>query len=164
MKLNEREFMPVILGADITCYSLVRTFHEEYGIKSLVISQRRARIISESKLVENRVIPGLDDEAYLVEKLVEIGKEFKGKKKLILMGCGDFYVRNFVDNKDVLGEYYIIPYIDRELMDEIVLKFCSYHILPSSEKACHQRHVLFHLLSESFCPPEQDTGVPEKFS
>ena len=102
MKLVEREFMPVILGADITCYSLVRTFHEEYGIKSLVISQRRARIISESKLVE---------------KLVEIGKEFKGKKKLILMGCGDFYVRNFVDNKDVLGEYYIIPYIDKELME-----------------------------------------------
>ena len=128
MKLVEREFMPVILGADITCYSLVRTFHEEYGIKSLVVSQRRARIISESKLVENRVIPGLDDEAYLVEKLVEIGKEFKGKKKLILMGCGDFYVRNFVDNKDVLGEYFIIPYIDKDLMDEIVLKDKFYEI------------------------------------
>ena len=128
MEFKETGFMPVILGADITAYSLARTFHEEYQIKSLVISQRRARIISESKIIENRVIPGLDDEKYLVEKLVEIGKEFKGKKKLILMGCGDFYVRDFVDNKDVLGEYYIIPYIDKPLMDEIVLKDKFYEI------------------------------------
>ena len=128
MELVEREFMPVILGADITAYSLARSFHEEYKIKSLVISQRRARIISESKIIENRVIPGLDDVNFLVEKLVEIGKEFKGKKKLILMGCGDFYVRDFVDNKEVLGEYYIIPYIDKALMDEIVLKDKFYEI------------------------------------
>ncbi len=128
MKLVEKEFMPVILGADITAYSLARSFHEEYGIKSLVVSQRRARIISESKIIENRVISGLDDEKYLVEKLIEIGKEFKGKKKLILMGCGDFYVRDFVDNKDVLGEYFVIPYIDKELMDEIVLKDKFYEI------------------------------------
>ena len=76
MELVERDFMPVILGADITAYSLARSFHEAYHIKSLVVSQRRARIISESKIIENRVIPGLDDVQFLVEKLVEIGKEF----------------------------------------------------------------------------------------
>lgn len=128
MEIVEREFMPVILGADITAYSLARSFHEEYHIRSLVISQKRARIISESKIIENRVIPGLDNVEFLVEKLVEIGKEFQGKKKLILMGCGDFYVRDFVDNKETLSEYYIIPYIDKALMDEIVLKDKFYEI------------------------------------
>ena len=128
MELKETCFLPVILGADITAYSLARSFHEEYGIKSLVISQRRARIISESKIIENRVLPGIDDVNVLVEKLVEIGKEFKGKKQLILMGCGDFYVRNFVDNKAVLGEYFVIPYIDKALYDEIVLKDKFYAI------------------------------------
>lgn len=128
MKLKETCFLPVILGADITAYSLARSFHEEYGIKSLVVSQRRARIISESKIIENRVLPGIDDVNILVERLIEIGKEFKGKKQLILMGCGDFYVRNFVDNKAVLSEYYVIPYIDKELYDEIVLKDKFYEI------------------------------------
>lgn len=128
MKLKETCFLPVILGADITAYSLARSFHEEYGIKSLVVSQRRARIISESKIIENRVIPGIDNVDYLVEKLVEIGKEFKNKKKLILMGCGDFYVRNFVDNKEILSEYFVIPYIDKELYDKIVLKDKFYEI------------------------------------
>ncbi|MCD7827076.1 MAG: hypothetical protein LUG85_00855 [Clostridiales bacterium] len=128
MEFKEREFMPVILGADITAYSLARSFYEEYSIKSLVVSQKQAKIISESKIIENRVIPGLDDVNFLVEQLIKIGKEFKGKKKLILMGCGDFYVRDFVDNKKVLEEYYVIPYIDKELMDKIVLKDKFYEI------------------------------------
>ena len=134
MEFKETGFMPVIMGADITAYSLARSFHEAYGIKSLVISQRRARIISESKIIENRIIPGTDDVEYLVKKLTEIGKEFEGKKKLILMGCGDFYVRNFVNNKDRLSRYFIIPYVDREIMDRIVLKDKFYEI-------CDELHI-----------------------
>ncbi len=128
MEFTEREFMPVILGADITAYSLARSFHEEYNIKSLVISQKRAKIISESEIIENRVIDGIDDEAVLVKNLLLTGREFKGRKKLILLGCGDFYVRNFVENKDVLEEYFIIPYVDKSLMDKIVLKDNFYKI------------------------------------
>ena len=128
MQLKETEFMPVILGADITAYSLARSYHEEYGIKSLVLSQKQAKIISESKICENRVFPGLENEDVLIRTLVEIGKEFKGKKKLIVMGCGDWYVRLLIENKPTLSEYYIIPYIDEELLNRIVLKDKFYEI------------------------------------
>lgn len=128
MRFNETEFLPVILGADITAYSHVRAFHEEYGIRSLVVSQRQAKIISESRLCENRVFPEIEDPVRLIERLVEIGREFKGKKRLIVLGCGDWYVRSVVENKDVLKEYYEIPYIDLELLDKIVLKDKFYEI------------------------------------
>jgi len=128
MQFKEYEFLPVILGADITAYSLVRSFHEEYGVKSLVLSRKAAEIIAFSRLCENRVFPGLDDASVLVETLLEIGKEYEGKKKLIVLGCGDWYVRNLIENKETLSPYYIIPYIDRDLLDRIVLKDKFYAI------------------------------------
>jgi len=128
MKFAEKEFLPVILGADITAYSLARSFHEEYGIRSLVLSMLKAKIISESKIIENRVYEGLENVDVLIQRLVEVGKEFRGRKKLIVLGCGDWYVRALIENKDVLGEYYIIPYVDLELLDKIVLKDKFYAI------------------------------------
>lgn len=128
MKFKEAEFLPVILGADITAYSLARSFHEEYSIKSLVLSMKEAKIITKSRIVENRVFPGLDRVEVLIEKLIEVGKEFHGRKKLIVLGCGDWYVRALIENKAALGEYYIIPYIDEELLNRIVLKDKFYEI------------------------------------
>lgn len=128
MKLEEREFLPVILGADFTAYSLARSFHEEYHIKSLVLSMKECQYIANSDIIENRVFPGLENKDTLIQTLIEVGKEFKGKKKLIVMGCGDWYVRILIENKPVLSEYYIIPYIDEELLNKIVLKDKFYEI------------------------------------
>lgn len=128
MKLEEREFLPVILGADFTAYSLARSFHEEYHIKSLVLSMKECQYIANSDIIENRVFPGLENKDTLIQTLIEVGKEFKGKKKLIVMGCGDWYVRILIENKPVLSEYYVIPYIDEELLNKIVLKDKFYEI------------------------------------
>lgn len=128
MEFKELEFLPVILGGDITAYSLARSFHEEYGIKSLVLSQLEAKIISESKICDNIVCDGLENKEVLLDKLIEIGKKYKGKKKLLVLGCGDWYVRILIENKSFLSEYYIIPYIDEELLNKIVLKDKFYEI------------------------------------
>lgn len=128
MELKEKEFLPVILGADITAYSLARSFHEEYGIKSLVLSMAKAAIIANSEIIENRVYENFDKREVLIEKLIEVGKEFEGKKKLIVLGCGDWYVRALIENKEVLSPYYIVPYIDEQLLNQIVLKDKFYEI------------------------------------
>ncbi|HZJ78726.1 MAG TPA: hypothetical protein VFD52_08020 [Clostridia bacterium] len=134
MVFSEKEFLPVILGADITAYSLARSFHEEYNIKSLVLSKAEAPIISKSAIIENRVFDSFDKKEILIEKLLEVGKEFEGKKKLIVLGCGDWYVRELIENKELLSPYYIIPYIDEELLNEIVLKDKFYEV-------CHELEI-----------------------
>jgi len=128
MKFQEREFLPVILGADITAYSLARSFHEEYGIKSLVLSMSKGGYIANSDIIENRVFPGLENKDVLVKRLLEVGEEFKGRKKLIVLGCGDWYVRALIESKKELEPYYIVPYIDEELLNKIVLKDKFYEI------------------------------------
>lgn len=128
MNLYEQDFVPVILGADITAYSLVRSFHEKYNVKSLVVSQARCGYIANSDILENRVFAGLEKKEVLVERLIEIGKEFEGKTKLIVMGCGDWYVRALIESKKELEPYFIVPYIDEELLNRIVKKDKFYEI------------------------------------
>ena len=152
MEFVDREFVPVILGADITAYSLVRSFYEEYKVKSIVVSRLQAKIISESKICENRVFAGLDDAEVLVDTLIDLAKEFEGKK-LIVMGCGDWYVRNLIENKERLSPYYIIPYIDKELLDKIVLKDKFYEICDELDIA-HPNTYVYN------CGEENDLNLP----
>lgn len=121
------EFMPVILGGDITTYSLARSFHQEYKVKSLALSMRKSMMVSHSSIIENTVIPDMDDPAKFVQRLIEVAKAHEGKK-LLLMACGDWYVRMIVENKAALSQYYVIPYIDAELLDRLVLKDSFYNI------------------------------------
>lgn len=127
MDNREQLFLPVILGADITAYSLARSFHEEYGVKSLVLSRLRAKIISKSKIIENRVYSDLENSEALVRHLLEIREEIPGIR-MIVMGCGDWYVRILIENKKILNGRFIIPYIDEELLNQIVRKDKFYEI------------------------------------
>lgn len=125
---KELEFIPVILGGDITTYSLARSFHEEYGIKSIAISTVKNWLNSYSSIIDNIIEPGMNEEETFRERLVSLGRQYEGKKKLLLMACGDWYVRMIIENRDVLEPYYVIPYIEEDLLNRLVLKDSFYEI------------------------------------
>jgi D-aspartate ligase len=126
--VKELEFIPVILGGDITTYSLARSFHEEYGIKSIAISTVKNWLNSYSSIIDNIIEPKMNDEETFLKRLLSLGEQYEGKKKLILLACGDWYVRMIIENRDKLEKYYVIPYIQEELLNRMVLKDSFYEI------------------------------------
>jgi len=127
MKFTELEFIPVILGGDITAYSLARSFNEQYNVKCVAISLNKNGMTSYSKFIDNRICPDMEKTEVFIRTLQEIGVEFS-EKKLILLACGDWYVRMIIENRDKFGENYIIPYIGLDLLDKLVLKDSFYGI------------------------------------
>ncbi len=127
MVIKEKEFKPVIIGGDINAYCIARAFHEEYQIKSLVVSQVYWGPSINSKIIDNIKEEKLENDKIFVKRLIEIAKANKSKK-LILFACGDWYVKQLLRNKDKLIKYYIIPYIDLGLMDKLVMKDSFYNI------------------------------------
>ena len=121
------DFLPIILGGDITTYSLARSFHEEYGVKSVAVSMLKSIMISHSSIIENIVVPDMDTEEHFVERLVDLAKKYSGRK-LLLMACGDWYVRMIVENREELEKYYVVPYIQEDLLNRLVLKDSFYSI------------------------------------
>lgn len=128
MKSNETEFIPVILGGDITTYSLARSFHEEYEIKSIAISTVKNWLNSYSSIIDNIIEPKMNELETFMDRLVSLGRQYEGKKKLLLIACGDWYVRMIIENRAVLEKYYVIPYIEEELLNKLVLKDSFYEI------------------------------------
>lgn len=121
------EFLPIILGGDITTYSLARSFHEQYGVKCVAVSMLKSMMISHSSIIENIVVPDMDTEEHFLERLVAIAQRYSGRK-LLLMACGDWYVRMIVENRATLEQYYLVPYIGEELLNRLVLKDSFYQI------------------------------------
>ena len=81
MKAKELEFIPVILGGDIATYSLARSFHEEYGIKSIAISTVKNWLNSYSSIIDNIIEPKMNDLDTFLKRLTLLGQQYLGKKK-----------------------------------------------------------------------------------
>ncbi len=124
------DFRPVILGGDITAYSLVRTFHEAYGVRPLVVNMTDGGPIALSRVCEHVYVPGLEDADVFVDALERVGREHQRPGvPLLLVAAGDWYVRMIIENTERLGRLFTIPYIDQPLLDVIVRKDRFYGIL-----------------------------------
>ncbi len=156
MKLEEREFIPVILGGDITTYSLARSFHEEYHIKSIAISMQKNWLNSYSSIIENIIVPNMHREEIFLKTLLELGEKRGKDKKLILLACGDWYVRLIIEHRKDLSSYYVIPYIEEDLMNRLVLKDSFYEI-------CDQTGVPYPKTFVYDCKEKNELDLPFDF-
>lgn len=120
---------PVCIGGDILGYSYVRCFHEAYGLRSIVLSSIDVKMTSSSKLCDYRIVPGMNDEAVLLDYLRTLGFELATQGKVgLLVGAADWHARFLSSHKDELAPWFVVPYIDFELLDEITQKERFYEI------------------------------------
>ena len=126
MKIN---FLPIILGTDANAYGLARSFHEEYGIKSLAIGKIPLKETKNSKIVEVKIFNNLQDEQQFKKIMIDIANEYSKKyENLILLSCAEWYTDLIVRNKDLLEKYYILPFMDKNLKDKLEDKESFYNI------------------------------------
>lgn len=122
---NQLEFLPVILGSDIATYSLARTFHEEYGIKSIALSMGRYHLCGDSVIIDSIIDSQMDKPEGFAQRLLAIADSLPQdvqNKKLILLACGDWYVDLIMENRAELEKRFVIPYISLELQNSLVFK------------------------------------------
>ena len=124
------DFRPVILGGDITAYSLVRTFHAAYRVRPLVVNMTDGGPIAMSTLCDHVHVEGFEETDVFVAALEKVGREHATPDvPLLLVAAGDWYVRMIIEHKDHLGQWFTIPYIDLDLLDRVVRKDVFYGLL-----------------------------------
>ncbi len=125
--LEEQRFIPVIIGADIGTYSIARSFYLEYGVVSKIFSQEILGATNNSKIINQTTIPNMNAKD-LVKELKEFANNYKKQKKIIL-ACSEWYVDIIIENKkDLEKSGYIIPFVDKKILDSIVRKDTFYEV------------------------------------
>lgn len=138
------EIQPVLIGADINVYSVARAFHERYGVKSIAYGRMLLGAIKHSRIINFRTDKDIFEPEHFVETMRLLGEKLQAEgKTAFLIGCSDPAVEMIIDNKQKLEDLFIMPYIDRELKDNMLNKkafyaLCDEHGMPHPDTAVHR--------------------------
>ncbi len=119
--MQEQEFIPILFGSDRNVYGMAVAFHEEYQIKSIAIGKKDYLETKYSKIIVPYKNLDIENKKTFLKVLKGIKKEYPDKK-LLLIACSDVYMRLIIENKKVLEKDFLVPYIDKNLMEKLVLK------------------------------------------
>lgn len=139
---------PVIVGGDLLAYSYVREFNEHYGIRPIVLSSIDVKMTSSSALCDYRIVAGMNDEQTVVNYLEALGRDLASQGKVgMALGLADWQVRVLSSHKDELAPWYVVPYVDFALLDDITHKDRFYQI-------CEELSIPYPRTWELDCGPD----------
>jgi len=119
--MQKKSFIPLLFAGDINVYSVARAFHEEYGITSYVYGKYSSGPCFGSKIIHYTANEKADEQETFLRLVNEFAKKHE-EKKILLIGCGDSYVQLASENKNRFASNVIAPYIDIELMNDLIHK------------------------------------------
>ncbi|MEX3747771.1 ATP-grasp domain-containing protein [Lysinibacillus xylanilyticus] len=123
----EHAFLPVLLGDEMNAYGMARAFYESYGVKPLALNHTNMEKIQQSDLLTFREVPRLHIDERFVVALKAIAEEYEGKK-LLLLACDEFYVKKIVQHKEELAKYFVVPYVDAKLANQLLTRESMYEL------------------------------------
>ena len=126
MEFKEQSFVTLLLGNDINVYSVARAFHEAYGLRSTSIGKKAGAPCADSKIIDQYTEPDINDPDVFVKSVNDFAE--KQTKTVLLIGCGDNYVRLIAENKDRLAKNVIAPYGSGEQLNSLMDKEKFYQL------------------------------------
>lgn len=124
---DQADFIPVLIGADMNCYSVARAIHEQYGLKSHVFGRFAAGDTKYSHIVECSYDPHMTDPEVLLRTVNAFAAEHAPTTCLV-WGCTDKYAALLMELQDRLRENCVTLYIRPELRDQLVSKAAFYQM------------------------------------
>lgn len=122
-----QEFIPILFGSDRNVYGMAVGFYEQYNIKSIAVCKLGYIETKYSKLIEFYQNKDIEKKDIFFHTLKKIKNKYIDSK-LILIACSDVYARLIIENKDILEKDFIVPYIDENLMNQLIIKENFYKI------------------------------------
>lgn len=119
--MSEHKFQPLLFGGDINVYSVARAFHEAYGVKSIAYGKFVSFPCAYSSIIDYRPCVENEDAGVFLQHVKDVAAECADKTVLVI-GCGDSYVKLAAHLRDQFPPNVKCNYISGELMDKLTDK------------------------------------------
>lgn len=119
--MSDCNFQPLLFGGDINVYSVARAFHEAYGVKSIAFGKFVSFPCAYSAIIDYRPCPENEDGAVFLQNVKNVAEEC-ADRTVIVIGCGDSYVKLCAHLKDQFPPNVKCNYISGELLDRLTDK------------------------------------------
>ena len=100
---------PVLLGADLNCYSMARAFFAAYGTPSVAYGQVALGATQHSRYIQFTEVPSLGKRDVLLACLARHKKNLAPGKRAMLIPCTDEYTRLLFEERERLSAAYLVP-------------------------------------------------------
>ncbi|MBQ2252506.1 MAG: hypothetical protein II328_00830 [Clostridia bacterium] len=120
--MDHLNLLPVILGSDQNAYGIARSFHEAYGVKSVILARRALSATANSTIVHYAVLEErLEEDEVFVQTLIRFAENSANKTR-ILVPCSDYYARLAARHSKKLAPYYHFALSDEETLVSLAQK------------------------------------------
>lgn len=116
---------PVLIGADLNCYSVARAFHEKYGVVSYAFGKVPIGHTMNSRIVRFFKVEDIDDETVMMRVLADFAASHNDGKRF-LFGCTDEYAEAIIRHRDELSADYFCNCCGLELAEKLLFKESFY--------------------------------------
>ncbi|MDR3294280.1 MAG: ATP-grasp domain-containing protein [Clostridiales Family XIII bacterium] len=120
-QIENPDFIPLLFASDINVYSVARAFHEQYGIRSKAFGKAASGPCAESRIIDYTCEGDADKQEVLLQLVNDFARSHSDRK-VLLLGCGDAYVRQISANKGSFYQNVIAPYADIDLISRLTHK------------------------------------------
>lgn len=137
---EEKPLIPLLIGADMNCYSMARTFHEAYGVTSYAFGRWAMGETMYSRIVRFAAVPNIDTPDVLLQTIRDFAAAH-ADAAIVVLGCTDDYASLLIDLKAQLPANCTAPYIAPALRDRLVSKadfyeMCDRYAIPYPKTFC----------------------------
>ncbi|HPE16055.1 MAG TPA: ATP-grasp domain-containing protein [Oscillospiraceae bacterium] len=122
------DFLPLLFGGDINVYSMARAFHEAYGLRSTVYGKFPTGPCCDSRIIDLHTFGMANEQQDTFFRNVCDFAAAHRDTKVLLIGCGDSYVKLAAENRDRFPENVVAPYVGGDLIDTLINKENFYNL------------------------------------
>ena len=127
--MENKDFLPIILGSDENAYGNARLFYEAYGIKPLVLCKHPLIPTAGSRIINLVTVKDFDNDEIFVPELASLLENKSSEyEKLIVVPCSDYYTHLLSKHMDELGKYIANPMPRFDLLTELDTKDAFYSL------------------------------------